>query len=102
MTRPWRDAEVDEGDAGALVCSACRAPITDERHAIERGGEHAHTFVNPGGFVHHVRCFRAADGLAAVGGEERAFTWFPGYAWQIVECARCRGHRWTCARWTSR
>ena len=91
MTRPWRDAD-DAADERALVCSVCRARITDEAHAVERGGAHEHTFANPHGIVHRVRCFAAASGLAAVGAEEDAFTWFPGYTWQIADCAACRVH----------
>ena len=90
MTKPWRDAE-DEV-ARRLVCSVCEAPITDEAHRAERAGAHEHTFVNPHGIVHRVRCFAAASGLAHVGAPETAFTWFPGYSWQISDCARCRVH----------
>jgi hypothetical protein len=75
-----------------LVCSACERAITDEEHAVERGGAHAHTFVNPHGIVHEVRCFARATGVTATSGMETAFTWFPGYAWQILDCRGCGGH----------
>ncbi len=99
-----RLATDDEVTAGGgdrpLVCSVCRQPITDERDAIEQGGAHAHVFVNPGGFDHQVRCFGFARGLAELGAPEGYFSWFPGYTWQIVDCARCRVHigwRYRCA-----
>ena len=93
VTRPWRDAEDDAADDDpALVCSICEQRVTREAHGIERAGAHEHTFVNPGGFVHQVRCFAVATGLAEVGAPERAFSWFPGYTWQIVECGGCRVH----------
>ncbi len=92
MTRPWRDAEEDAAGPRALHCSVCGARITDDAHRTERGGAHEHTFVNPGGFVHRVRCFTFAEGVAEVGAPETAFTWFPGTSWQILDCARCRVH----------
>jgi hypothetical protein len=85
------DEATGPGDR-ALHCAACRHRITDEDHRIERGGGHAHTFVNPGGFVHYVGCFALAPGVVEVGSPETAFSWFPGWSWQIVECARCRAH----------
>jgi hypothetical protein len=96
VTRPWRDAEDDaalaEGGGRALVCSVCAAGITDDELRTERGGAHQHTFVNPGGFVHRVRCFAAARGVREVGAPEHAFSWFPGYSWQVLDCARCAVH----------
>ena len=90
MTKPWRDAE--DVEAKPLRCTVCANPITDERHRVERGGAHEHTFVNPHGFVHHVRCFGLAAGVAEMGEPETAFSWFPGYSWQILDCANCRIH----------
>lgn len=87
-------------DQKALRCSVCNQAITDDRHRIDRGGAHEHTFVNPGGFVHRVRCFGVAHGVAELGAPDTAFTWFPGYSWQILDCARCRVHigwRFRCA-----
>jgi hypothetical protein len=82
----------DEDAAGGhrpLVCAACGQRITDDAHRVERGGAHEHTFVNPGGFVHHVACFAVATGCSYQGDPETAFTWFPGFAWQIAACSAC-------------
>ena len=92
MTEPWRDAEGDQGTERALVCSVCEQRITDDAHRAERAGAHEHTFVNPAGWVHRVRCFAAASGIATIGAAETAFAWFPGYTWQVLECSRCRVH----------
>jgi hypothetical protein len=59
---------------------------------IEVGGAHEHTFVNPHGFVHHVGCFAAASGCSYAGPTETAFSWFPGFSWQIARCGRCHAH----------
>ena len=55
-------------------------------------GSHEHTFVNPGGFVHHIGCFVAAPGCVHLGATETAFSWFPAWTWQLAACARCRSH----------
>ncbi len=53
---------------------------------------HEHTFVNPHGIVHHIGCFAAAPGCVHLGATETAFSWFPGWGWQVAACARCRAH----------
>ncbi len=77
---------------GDLLCAVCRVRITHEDHRIERGGSHAHTFVNPGAVVHTIGCFAVAVNLSYLGEPEVAFTWFPGFSWQVASCARCRTH----------
>lgn len=56
------------------------------------GGAHEHTFVNPAGFAYVIGCFRSAPGCADRGPPESAFSWFPGWTWQVVACARCHAH----------
>jgi len=79
-------------DAPALRCAVCDHRITDDAYRTERGGAHEHTFVNPGGFVHTIGCFVAAPGCVYRGPTETAFSWFPGWSWQVAECAHCRAH----------
>ncbi len=85
-------AGTGSGDDDALRCAACGHRITDRAYRVERGGAHEHTFVNPGGFVHHIACYAAAPGCVQIGKTETAFSWFPGWSWQIVECGYCRRH----------
>lgn len=86
------DEKDSTGGERPLVCSRCRARITEEAYRIEQGGAHEHTFVNPGGYVHRVGCFALAPGVVYVGEPDPHFSWFPGWTWQIAECARCRVH----------
>lgn len=72
-----------------LVCSVCEQHITDDAYRVERAGAHHHTFVNPGGFMHHIACFSIATGIAYRGAPESAFSWFPGHTWQIAACGLC-------------
>jgi hypothetical protein len=76
----------------ALRCAVCDHRITDRSYRMEMSGAHEHTFVNPAGVVHHVGCFVAAPGCGHVGTTEEAFSWFPGWTWQIAVCAQCRTH----------
>jgi hypothetical protein len=80
------------GEPVTLRCAACDHRITDDAYRIEMAGAHEHTFVNPGGFVHHLGCFHPAPGCAYVGATEHAFSWFPGWTWQLAVCASCRAH----------
>ncbi|MCA9679954.1 MAG: hypothetical protein H6709_03745 [Kofleriaceae bacterium] len=89
---PDEDSSEDDGGDHDLCCSVCGRRITGAQHAIEHGGAHAHTFANPGGFVHHVRCFGYAGGVAEQGDPETYFSWFPGYAWQVLACGGCGVH----------
>lgn len=59
---------------------------------MEMSGAHEHTFVNPAGIVHHLGCFVAAPGCAHVGSTEEAFSWFPGWTWQVAVCGNCKTH----------
>lgn len=96
----WRDRERDRRtapsrgatDDRAIVCAACGHRITDEDHRREMAGKHEHTFVNAAGFVHHIGCFAAAGGCAYIGSTETAFSYFPGWTWQIAVCGQCRAH----------
>ena len=73
-------------------CAACGAAITTPAEAIAVGGDHAHTFVNPGGYIFRVGCFRDAPGCALSGDPTSEFTWFAGYTWNFALCGACRAH----------
>lgn len=86
-TRSVRESSTDAREP--LRCAACAHAITEHAYRTEIGGAHAHTFVNPSGFVYAIGCFAAAPGCADEGAPETAFSWFPGWRWQIAICARC-------------
>lgn len=86
------DDEDAAAPAGDLVCATCGRRISHDDHRIAVNGAHEHTFVNPGGFVHVVGCFALATGLAYVGDPQSAFSWFPGFRWQIAACGGCGVH----------
>lgn len=49
-------------------------------------------YVNPGGYVHEIMTFYKANGLALIGRPTKEYSWFPGYAWTIANCATCERH----------
>lgn len=89
---PDDHVRTDDGSSRDLLCATCRTRITHDDHRIEVAGAHEHTFVNPGGFVHHVGCFALAVNLSYVGAPDTAFSWFPGFSWQIAACRACGTH----------
>jgi hypothetical protein len=85
-----REAGATEDDS--LRCVVCEHRISARSHRTEISGAHEHTFVNPSGIVHTIGCFVAAPGCVHIGETEGAFSWFPGWTWQVAICARCRTH----------
>jgi cereblon len=48
--------------------------------------------VNPGGYAHKIICLRDLKRGVLVGPPSTEASWFPGYAWQMVQCACAQGH----------
>lgn len=91
--RADRDPERERsGGDRSLVCVRCGRTIAAVEDAIEVGGLHEYTQVNPGGFIWNFRCFARAPGCAAVGAPSTEFAWFAGYTWRIAHCAECDLH----------
>jgi len=81
-----------EGGRRILRCARCRCPVTSQEARIEVDGAHEHTRTNPAGFVFRIGCFRDAPGCLGEGPASEAWSWFPGYAWQVGLCKGCGGH----------
>jgi len=75
-----------------LVCHACGAEIADDDARIEIAGLHRHTGTNPGGTTFVVCCFAVVLGLEEVTNPSSEWSWFPGYRWQVENCATCDAH----------
>lgn len=86
------DPKPEAQGGGRWICATCGAEVTRGEAAIEVGGSHAHTFLNPDGIVFRIVCFRHAAGAVSVGPESTYWTWFPGFAWRSALCRACVSH----------
>lgn len=86
-----QDEPAEDTDRG-LYCSACSTRITDQDQAVSVNGRHQRAFFNPAGIAFEIRCFQNAPGTLPSGPPSEDFSWFPGYAWQIVLCSTCQAH----------
>jgi len=62
------------------------------REDTTSGDDSLRCVVNPGGFTFRIGCFVAAPGCKHVGQTSAAFSWFPGWTWQIAICSSCHAH----------
>jgi hypothetical protein len=86
------EAGTATGARRAIVCLACGHEITRADAAISVAGSHAHTFMNPGGHVFEIACYREAPGTVGAGAPSAEWSWFPGRLWRVALCAACRAH----------
>ena len=75
-----------------LLCRQCLQRITSLEARTVVKGQHRHVFFNPHGIVFEIGCFYSACGYVLVGPVTKEFSWFEGYAWQIVICSNCQTH----------
>jgi hypothetical protein len=80
----------------ALSCRFCGHVVTHQREAIEVGGSHVHTRLNPSGVLFRFGCFRAAAGARVSGEPSSEHVWFTGCLWQYAHCAKCSAHLGWC------
>lgn len=76
-----------------LCCRECDHAVARQSDVFamsEEGPQGA--FVNPFGHVHETLTVHRAEGLRTTTQPTYEFSWFPGYAWSIVECSFCRNH----------
>lgn len=83
---------------GVLYCAQCRAPISHDSDRVSRRGSHQHRCRNPNDLVFHIGCFADAGGCVSSGPSGDAWTWFPGYYWQVSWCSACGAHLGWCYR----
>ncbi|XP_061369594.1 uncharacterized protein LOC133312424 [Gastrolobium bilobum] len=74
-----------------IRCKSCQTIIAKRSDMLMMSSEGPlGAYVNPGGFVHEIMTFYKANGLALIGPASTEYSWFPGYAWTIAECATCK------------
>ena len=78
-----------------LSCSSCSAPLGALASLVAMSDEGAGgAYCNPAGLVHDVLTVgEVFPNAVALEGEPSAeFSWFPGFAWTVAVCVRCRQH----------
>jgi len=71
----------------------CGKQLGDQQHIFSMSKEGPQgAFVNPGGHVHETLTLHKAKNLRLIGDPSTQYSWFPGYAWTIVECSGCWAH----------
>ncbi|GAB2250900.1 hypothetical protein Droror1_Dr00017150 [Drosera rotundifolia] len=74
-------------------CKICRTTIARRSDMMVMSSDGPlGAYVNPHGYVHETMTFLKASGLALIGRPVREYSWFPGYAWTIANCATCESH----------
>ncbi len=75
-----------------ILCAECSQAITGDSERIEVNGSHEHTFINPCGLIFQIGCFCRVFGTNISVEATEQWSWFKGYSWRIVCCARCGTH----------
>ncbi|KAF3791845.1 cereblon protein [Nymphaea thermarum] len=74
-------------------CKHCLTVIArrSDMLVMSRDGP-SNAFVNPHGYVYEIMTLKNTKGLVRLGGRVTEHSWFPGYAWTIVNCATCESN----------
>ncbi|TPP58022.1 Cereblon [Fasciola gigantica] len=81
--------------SAACVCGLCDANITSNRYIICLAQEGSfQTYVNAAGVLHDMVTVSqiTQSSVTLVGSPSEEYSWFPGYAWTIANCAGCSRH----------
>lgn len=76
-----------------LACRHCNQALANVSNIFSMSVEGPQgTYVNPAGYVHEMLAVSKAKNLLYTGRPSTDHSWFPGYAWTIANCSRCRHH----------
>ncbi len=76
-----------------LCCKDCGTLIAKKEDVFSMAVEGPlGAFVNPHGHVHETLTVYKAQNVHLRGRSSTEHSWFPGYAWTIIECRSCHAH----------
>jgi len=76
-----------------LACKECSTELAHQSDIFSMSREGpSGAFINPGGHLHETLTLYKAKNLKLVGTPCLEYSWFPGYAWTIIECVSCFCH----------
>ncbi|MCP4744638.1 MAG: hypothetical protein GY874_00625 [Desulfobacteraceae bacterium] len=87
-----QDDLLSEEEENWIVCKQCGQELAKPTERADVNGSHRHSFANPNGIIFEIGCFSIVRGCRKYGVPSAEFTWFPGYAWQVIVCAKCLSH----------
>lgn len=80
-------------DNRLIRCLHCDEIITTPDKVISMSKEGIQSnYVNPGGHVFETLTVSDASNFQLYGHPSKMFSWFPGYAWTIIQCKKCSNH----------
>ncbi|MCP5463568.1 MAG: hypothetical protein H7A33_00925 [Deltaproteobacteria bacterium] len=84
----------EERRSAFYKCAACFNELSDETHLCSVGdaGSPFHSFLNPAGFHFDLITVNVCQGVMTIPEPSFEYSWFPGYAWSILGCAKCNEH----------
>ncbi|KAM1224497.1 hypothetical protein COP2_044553 [Malus domestica] len=73
-----------------IRCKTCQTFIARRSNMLVMSSEGPFgAYVNPSGCIHEIMTLYKANGLALIGPAVSEYSWFPGYAWTVTNCAGC-------------
>ncbi|KAL3270849.1 hypothetical protein HHI36_021367 [Cryptolaemus montrouzieri] len=76
-----------------IICHNCTQLIGEQQHVIVLSKDGIqNNYVNPGGNVYETITLSEAKNFMLIGRPSKQFSWFPGYAWTIMQCKHCKLH----------
>lgn len=80
-------------DCRVLMCKECNTKIADREDvfSMSQSGPQG-AYVNPHGYIHEMITVRKATSVYLNGRPSTQYSWFPGYAWTILQCSGCHCH----------
>ncbi|KAL3085173.1 hypothetical protein niasHS_010242 [Heterodera schachtii] len=77
----------------SIVCSNCAQSLCNVSDIVNLStGSNSTLFTNSHGFVHDLFTIKKVSGILLNGQPSTEFSWFPGYAWTVMQCATCGHH----------
>lgn len=86
-------SETEEKEEAVYKCSSCYTEISKEKYLCSVNSDSPfQSFMNPSGFYFDVLTFSECESVIDIPHSTFEHTWFPGYAWRIIGCAKCSTH----------
>jgi len=83
-----------------LLCRCGHNVSTREQVFVMSNQGASGNYVNPNGYNHEMLTVKKCWSISTQGEPEAAYSWFPGYTWQIINCPECWAHLGWCFRAT--